>query len=234
MATSPGMSGRLPASKLQLDNPRSLAVYDSYEDAQRAVDYLSDHGFAVENVMIVGTDLRQVERVTGRMSLAKALAGGALSGMWLGLMVGVLMSLFIDDDMWMTIVSSVLFGAVFFTIWAGIGYAFTQGKRDFTSVSQVVATRYEILVEHAKFDEANRILRGPAQGQDHGREHKSREPHHSREPHGREQDQPPAAAPTQPAPPREPHETERPDAGRRPVVDRPEDEPRDPWRAPPA
>ncbi|MDO5628425.1 MAG: hypothetical protein Q4G43_08905 [Mobilicoccus sp.] len=159
--TTPGMAGRVPATKLQLDNPRSLAVYDSYEDAQRAVDYLSDHGFAVQNVLIVGTDLRQVERVTGRMSLPKALAGGALSGMWLGLMVGLLMSLFIEDATWMTIVSAVLAGAFFFTVWAGIGYGFTQGKRDFTSISQVVATRYEILVEHATFTEADGILRGP-------------------------------------------------------------------------
>ncbi|GAB48402.1 general stress protein [Mobilicoccus pelagius] len=165
MGTQPGMPGHLPMAKLQLTNPRSLAVYDSYEDAQRAVDYLSDHGFAVQNVMIVGTDLKQVERVTGRMSWGKAVGSGALSGMWVGLMVGLLMSMFGGGaDTMARVTSSVVAGAFFLAVWAGIGYAVTQGKRDFTSVSQVVATRYEILVEQATFADADRILRGPTGG----------------------------------------------------------------------
>lgn len=153
---------------LQLSSPRSLAVYDTYDDAQRAVDYLSDHGFAVQNVMIVGTDLKQVERVTGRMTMMKAVGSGALSGMWMGLMVGLLMSMFATGgrDTTGTVLWAVLAGAFFLAVWAGIGYALTQGKRDFTSVSQVVATRYEILVESATFTEADRILRGPTHSTD--------------------------------------------------------------------
>ena len=34
--------------------------------AQKAVDYLADNEFPVENCLIVGTDLKQMERVTGR------------------------------------------------------------------------------------------------------------------------------------------------------------------------
>lgn len=170
MGMQPGMPGRLPMAALQLSNPRSLAVYDGYDDAQRAVDYLSDHGFAVQNVMIVGTDLKQVERVTGRMTMAKAIGSGALSGMWMGLMVGLLMSMFATGgrDTMGTVLWAVLAGAFFLAVWAGIGYAVTQGKRDFTSVGQVVATRYEILVESATFAEADRILRGPAHGAGQG------------------------------------------------------------------
>ena len=37
------------------------------------------------------------------------------------------------------------------------GYLATRGQRDFTSVTQVVATRYEVLVEH-KFAEQGRAL----------------------------------------------------------------------------
>jgi len=51
----------------------------------------------------------------------------------------------------------VLFGAVFGLIWALIGYALTGGNRDFTSVTQVVATQYEVLVEH-KFVQQGREL----------------------------------------------------------------------------
>ena len=43
-----------------------VASYESYPEAQRAVDYLSDRRFPVERVAIVADDLRFVEQVTGR------------------------------------------------------------------------------------------------------------------------------------------------------------------------
>ena len=36
-----------------------VGSYEGYEQAQAAVDYLSDEEFPVENVTIIGTDLRQ-------------------------------------------------------------------------------------------------------------------------------------------------------------------------------
>ncbi len=42
-----------------------MARFDDYEAAQRAVDRLSDNGFPVEKLDIVGSDLRLIERVTG-------------------------------------------------------------------------------------------------------------------------------------------------------------------------
>ena len=72
------MSGRsrIPVDGLTLQYPLSLGTFDKYEDAQKAVDYLSDHEFAVENCMIVGTDLKQVERVTGRLTTGRVALGG--------------------------------------------------------------------------------------------------------------------------------------------------------------
>ena len=135
-------------SRLTLEFPMSLGVYDRYEDAQSAVDFLSDHAFPVENCMIVGTDLKQVERVTGRLTTGRVALGGALSGLWLGLFVGLIFVIFSTGDVLALILSTALFGALFGLIWALIGYAAARGRRDFTSVSQVVATRYEVLVEH--------------------------------------------------------------------------------------
>ncbi len=149
---------------LTLNYPMSLGVFGRYEDAQGAVDYLSDQQFPVENCMIVGTDLRQVERVTGRLTGARVAVGGLLSGVWLGLFVGLVFALFATGgDALMTIVWSALFGAVFGLVWAMLGYALTRGRRDFTSVSQVVATRYEVLTEHKFADRARDLLaRRPA------------------------------------------------------------------------
>ena len=158
---SPRLSGpqqpRIPTSSLSLEFPMSLGVYDRYEQAQQAVDYLSDHEFPVQNCLIVGTDLKQMERVTGRLTNGKVAAGGALSGVWMGIFVGIIVSLFGQGNAWAVIASTAVFGAVFGLVWALAGYAATRGRRDFTSVSQVVATRYEVLVEH-KFAAPGREL----------------------------------------------------------------------------
>ncbi|QNN53372.1 general stress protein [Nocardioides mesophilus] len=143
---------RIPRSGLTLDFPQSLGVYAEYAEAQKAVDFLSDNEFPVENCMIVGTELKQVERVTGRLTTGRVAVGGLLSGVWLGLFVGLIFSLFAtgsnSGSAFAVIVSTALFGALFGVIWALVGYAAARGKRDFSSVSQIVATRYEVLVEH--------------------------------------------------------------------------------------
>ena len=135
-------------SALTLEFPQSLGVYDKYEQAQRAVDFLSDHEFPVENCMIVGTELKQVERVTGRLTTGRVAVGGLLSGIWMGLFIGLIFSFFGTGNATPIIFATVAFGALFGVIWALVGYAATRGHRDFSSVSQIVATRYEVLVEH--------------------------------------------------------------------------------------
>ncbi len=155
MSNQSGMPGSRSALSLQF--PQSLGVYDDYADAQRVVDHLSDQGFPVENCLIVGTDLKQVERVTGRLTTGRVAAGGALSGLWLGLFVGLIFSLFGTGNTYSIILSTAVFGALFGLTWAMIGYAATRGRRDFTSIQQVVATKYEVLVEH-KFAAQGREL----------------------------------------------------------------------------
>lgn len=70
-----------PAARTELEYAMSLGVYEHYPAAQHAVDYLADEGFPVQNVEIVGTELRSVERVTGRITRGKIAAAGALSGL---------------------------------------------------------------------------------------------------------------------------------------------------------
>jgi hypothetical protein len=151
----------VPRPTLDLNFPMSLGVFDKYEEAQRAVDYLSDQEFPVQNCMIVGTDLKQVERVTGRLTYARAAMAGAASGAWMGLFVGVLLSLFSTSgsgSAFGIVVAGMLFGVIFGMVMGLVGYAATRGRRDFTSVSQVIATRYEVLVEHNLLERAQMLL----------------------------------------------------------------------------
>jgi len=136
----------------------SVGTFDTYADAQRAVDHLADEKFPVENLAIVGTDLRQVERVTGRMTWAKAALGGLASGAWLGLFVGLLIGLFTDEGWGQIILFSVLWGALFMLILALVGYAATGGRRDFTSQNVTIAAHYEIFCQHQHAERARELL----------------------------------------------------------------------------
>ncbi|MGO4596615.1 general stress protein [Terrabacter sp. 2RAF25] len=154
-----GPGGRQGFATLSLEYPMSLGVFEKYEDAQKAVDTLSDNQFPVENCLIVGTDLKQLERVTARLTWGRVALGGLLSGVWLGLFVGLILSLFSKPTSALTLLlSTALYGAVFGLIWSLVGYAFTRGARDFSSVSQVVATRYEVFAEHKVAQQGRDIL----------------------------------------------------------------------------
>ncbi len=153
----------MPSSQpeiFSLQYPQSLGVYDDYAAAQKAVDYLSDEEFPVQNVLIVGTDLKQVERVTGRLTWARVLMAGAGSGAWLGLLIGLLLSVFTEgsSSALSTVVGGVGFGIVFGVVWGALGYAATRGQRDFSSVQKVVATKYEVLVEHKFLAQGQELL----------------------------------------------------------------------------
>jgi heat induced stress protein YflT len=144
------------------DIPRGQVVanYDTYAEAQRAVDFLSDEGFPVQNVSIVGSDLKMVEKVTGRLTRGRAAAAGAASGAWFGLFVGVLLSLFAKDgtNVFALIVSALIYGAAFGAIFGFVGHALSGGKRDFTSRSKIASSRYEIVVVWAEADKAREVL----------------------------------------------------------------------------
>ena len=136
-----------------------VATYPDYPSAQRAVDYLSDNKFPVEQLMIVGTDLKRIERITGRLTTGRVAVGGLLSGIWLGLFVGIIFALFDTGTSAVGVVlSTMLFGALFGLVWALAGYAATRGHRDFSSVTSVVATKYEVLVEHKSAQQARELL----------------------------------------------------------------------------
>lgn len=137
-----------------------VGTYSDYQQAQQAVDYLSDEKFAVENVTIIGSDLRMVENVTGRLSWGRAIAAGAASGAWFGLFVGLLLGIFtVNGGGWIgSVIAGLIIGLVFGAIFGAVGHAATRGKRDFTSTSQVVASRYDVLCNPPVAEEARAHL----------------------------------------------------------------------------
>src|SRR5579875_1980723 len=99
----------------------TVARFEDYETAQAAVDRLSDDGFPVDKLDIVGSDLRLLERVTGRLTRARAAGAGAVSGLWIGLLFGVLLGLFTSGH---SFLAAALTGAAFGALWGAVfGFA---------------------------------------------------------------------------------------------------------------
>ncbi len=156
--TQPGFAAA-NASLFKLEYPQSIGVFGTYEEAQRAVDYLADHDFPVANLAIVGTDLKLMERVTGRRTWATVLQQGVLSGISTGLMVALFMIFLMPNDNFLgQLLLALTIGIVIGVLFAVIGYAMSRGQRDFTSVSQTVATKYEVLCEHKVAVQARQLL----------------------------------------------------------------------------
>ena len=144
------------------DIPRGQVIgsYDTYVEAQRAVDFLSDQQFPVQHVSIVGSDLKMVENVLGRLTRGRAAMAGAASGAWFGLFVGVLLSLFASKNTngFGLVIAALLYGAVFGAIFGFVGHALSGGKRDFTSRSKIVASSYDVHCTWAEADKAREVL----------------------------------------------------------------------------
>ncbi len=143
----------------QLDYPQSVGVYDTYDEAQKVVDFLADSKFPVQNLAIVGTELRSVERVLGRRTWGTVLLGGVQNGITTGMIMALLFLFLGTENIWAIFLYALAIGVVVGVVFAALAYWMTQGKRDFTSVSQTVATKYEILAEHKVAAQARELVR---------------------------------------------------------------------------
>ncbi|WP_090482784.1 general stress protein [Nakamurella panacisegetis] len=137
----------------------AVAAYPTYAQAQEAIEHLAKNDFSIEDVTIVGTDLQMVERVTGRLTAGKLAGAGAASGAWFGLFVGLLMSFYGGTNAGFALIAvSVAIGAVFGAVMGYLGYSVAKGRRDFTSSSQVVARRYDVLCQPRTAEQARNLL----------------------------------------------------------------------------
>jgi hypothetical protein len=138
---------------------RTIARYASYDEAERAVDALSDLRFPVGRVAIVGIGLRSVEQVVGRVTTWRAALAGTGQGALIGLFVGLLFSLFFTGPEFFGVLAYAVLGtAVFGGVFGAVAHALQGGRRDFASIGSVFADRVELQVDAEVADEARRLL----------------------------------------------------------------------------
>jgi len=137
---------------------RVIASYEDYAEAEAAVDYLADREFPVERMAIVGRDLSLVEQVTGRLTYATAAAHGAASGALPGALIGWVLGLFNWVDPLPSGLLLALFGLIFGAVVGGLlntlVFAMQGGRRDFTTVTIMRPSRYDVLADDEVADRA--------------------------------------------------------------------------------
>lgn len=139
-----------------------LGTYDTYDEAQSVVDRLARAEFPVKQISIVGSDLRTVERVTGKMTYGRAAIAGAASGLWFGLFLGLLLFIFSPSQNAILYVgAAMLIGAGFGMLFGIVSYAINRRRRDFTSIHQVIAVKYEIMIDPSLTAKAQDVLARP-------------------------------------------------------------------------
>lgn len=116
--------------------------------------------FPVDELEIAGSGLRSVERVTGSMTVNRAVASGAGSGAWIGLFVGLLVGLFTGRAVWLGLVgrrSSDRGGLGRALLALGLRWM-SRGHHNFSSLHAVVATQYDVIALEGKATEARSAL----------------------------------------------------------------------------
>ncbi|NHU85529.1 ECF transporter S component [Kocuria sp. JC486] len=154
--------GQRPSSMTPSGPPEgeTIGSFERYADAQTVVDHLSDQQFDVQHVSIVGRDLTSVERVTGRLTYPRVALASALQGAMFGLFFGVILAMFGGSGWGASVLLTVLMGAAFWVILGVAGFAAQRGRRDFTSVSTVAASRYEVVVKSDLAGQARGLVAG--------------------------------------------------------------------------
>jgi ABC-type Na+ efflux pump permease subunit len=100
-----------------------------------------------------------VERVIGRLSWGRVLGTGAVSGAWFGLVVGALLGMFNNQGVaWQPILVGLVFGVLSGLAFSAIGYSMSKGRRDFSSASQLVAGRYDVLCQPRSAEQGRDLL----------------------------------------------------------------------------
>lgn len=138
-----------------------VGKFTEYAEAVAFVDVLVHHGFPAGAVAIVGKDLRSVERVRGKMTYGRIALSGAVTGSWLGLIVGLFTGGSTDPNASPAIgstFSSVLIGAGIGMLINILRFSLARNKRAFVSQSAVIASKYEVQVPSNLAEQAEKAI----------------------------------------------------------------------------
>ncbi len=164
MSAQNPLNGRGAARFPALPKGDVVEEFASYAEAQSAVDKLARADFPVKRLVIIGNDLKTLEVVTGKMSYGRAALGGAASGAWLGIFLGLMLFIFSPTTASTPVIfAALLIGAGFGVLFGIVNYSIKRKRRNFSSVMQVVAVSYTLQAPSELVHRARNLLRGEAE-----------------------------------------------------------------------
>jgi hypothetical protein len=149
-----------------IPNGEVLADFPQYAEAVAYVEKLVRNDFPAGFIAIVGSDLRSVERVRGKMSYARVAFSGAVTGAWIGLIYAFLFGPAIDtaniaSDANGTLGSAIVIGAGVGMLFNVLRFSLSRSKREFVSQSSIVAAKYQVQVPSNMLSQANEAAAKP-------------------------------------------------------------------------
>ncbi len=138
-----------------------LGTYETYVEAQQVVDKLARAEFDVSQLAIIGSDLKTIERITGKNSYGRSALTGAATGAWFGLFAGTVLFLFSSTPNLAYAVAVILIGAAFGMLFGIVRYAAVRRQKDYTSTNQVIASSYQVLAPSNQIVRAQELLQRP-------------------------------------------------------------------------
>ncbi len=128
----------------------------TFEDYAAAVDYVEKlvaNDFPVQQIAIVGKNLRSVERVRNRINQGRVALSGAITGSWIGFLFALVAPVGTTGDSaalpaitTSTFLAPVLIGAGVGTILNVVRFSLAKNKRSFASQSMIIASEYQVQV----------------------------------------------------------------------------------------
>jgi hypothetical protein len=140
---------------------RTLATFADYKLAVTYVESMIENDFPARLVSIIGTDLKSVESIKGKLGYGRVALSGALTGSWLGMFFGLIFGAS-GTGAEAVLLTNVTAGVV---IGAGIGmlinvirFSLTKNRRGFISGQMVVAKKYEVVVPKEQLQLAKKAV----------------------------------------------------------------------------
>jgi hypothetical protein len=162
VSNTPSRGRQSRIQQLSVPNGEAIAEFNDYAAAVDHVDQLIRHEFPAAMVAIVGSDLKSVERVRGRLSYGRVAIQGLISGSWIGLLISLFLPVPSASSAGTSLTIST--GAAI-VIGAGVGmllnilrFSISRNRHEFSSTSAVVAAKYEVVVPHPLVEQAKKAI----------------------------------------------------------------------------
>jgi hypothetical protein len=124
-----------------------VATFAALGEVQDALAAIADGEFPIHRATVVGTDLRLVERVSGRMSVLRAAGYGTAAGAWLGALIAAFAAIFTAHSFGAVLsmlFGGIVLGALFGAVFGAVAYRFAGPRDGITGNVTLVAERYEL------------------------------------------------------------------------------------------